>query len=39
MKDEYQKQVQKLVKLVDGGTDAADFIRASGWVNSREHTA
>jgi vinculin len=29
MKDEYQKQVQKLVKLVDGGTDAADFIRAS----------
>nr|WEL12746.1 vinculin [Halisarca dujardinii] len=29
MKEEYQRQVQKLVKLVDGGTDAADFIRAS----------
>ena len=29
MKEDYQKQVEKLTKLVDGGVDPVDFITAS----------
>lgn len=33
MKEDYERQVQKLVKLVDGATDVVDFVRVSGeWV-------
>ena len=35
MKEDYQRQVQKLVKLVDGATDVVDFVRVSGeWEES-----
>ena len=30
VKEDYQRQVQKLTKLVDSGVDAADFIAVSG---------
>ena len=30
MKEDYERQVQKLVKLVDGATDVVDFVRVSG---------
>ncbi len=30
LKEDYQKHVEKLTGLVDGGVDAVDFIRVSG---------
>ena len=37
MAEEYRRQVDKLVKLVDGGTDPVDFIRASGTCTGKVH--
>lgn len=30
LKEDYQKQVEKLTKLVDGAVDPVDFMKASG---------
>ena len=30
IKEDYQKQVEKLTKLVDGAVDPVDFMKASG---------
>ena len=30
LKEDYQKQVQKLTKLVDSGLDTVEFLKASG---------
>ena len=30
LKEDYQKQVQKLTAMVDGGVDTCDFLQVSG---------
>ena len=30
LKEDYQRQVEKLTKLVDGAVDPVDFVKASG---------
>ncbi len=38
IKEDYQRQVEKLTKLVDSGVDPVMFLAASGTTHTRTHT-